>query len=152
MSRSARAVDAHGINMIFITGDAMARPMLDALKAGHPATGEPYQHTSLWAMASSAALFSPALKDEYIDLLPNTVITDSIGSSEISSGMDSETQSAVAKGCTMRGQGSVMSGILHRHHLQRFRILRLDRPRWTRSKIRATHRASGDTYEHHQRS
>ncbi|MGW0006612.1 acyl-CoA synthetase [Nocardia grenadensis] len=94
-----QAVDAHGINMIFITGDAMARPMLDALKAGHPETGEPYQHASLWAMASSAALFSPALKDEYIDLLPNTVITDSIGSSETGFG----GISIAAKGATHTG-------------------------------------------------
>ncbi|MEV0366877.1 acyl-CoA synthetase [Nocardia fusca] len=94
-----QAVDTHGINMIFITGDAMARPMLDALKAGHPETGEPYQHTNLWAMASSAALFSPALKDEYIDLLPNTVITDSIGSSETGFG----GISIAAKGATHTG-------------------------------------------------
>ncbi|NUP25858.1 MAG: acyl-CoA synthetase, partial [Nocardia sp.] len=94
-----QAVDKHGINMIFITGDAMARPMLDALKAGHPETGESYQHANLWAMASSAALFSPALKDEYIDLLPNTVITDSIGSSETGFG----GISIAAKGATHTG-------------------------------------------------
>ncbi|WP_280397008.1 acyl-CoA synthetase [Nocardia carnea] len=94
-----QAVDAHAINMIFITGDAMARPMLDALKAGNPETGEPYQHTNLWAMASSAALFSPTLKDEYIDLLPNTVITDSIGSSETGFG----GISIAAKGATHTG-------------------------------------------------
>ncbi len=94
-----QAVDAHGINMVFITGDAMARPMLDALKVGHPETGESYQHANLWAMASSAALFSPALKDEYIDLLPNTVITDSIGSSETGFG----GISIAAKGATHTG-------------------------------------------------
>ncbi len=94
-----QAVDAHGINMIFITGDAMARPMLDALEAGHPETGEPYQHTNLWAMASSAALFSPSLKDRYIELLPNTVITDSIGSSETGFG----GISIAAKGATHTG-------------------------------------------------
>lgn len=94
-----QAVDAHGINMIFITGDAMARPMLDALEAGHPETGEAYQHTNLWAMASSAALFSPSLKDRYIELLPNTVITDSIGSSETGFG----GISIAAKGATHTG-------------------------------------------------
>ncbi|WP_068270135.1 acyl-CoA synthetase [Aldersonia kunmingensis] len=77
-----QAIDNHKINLIFITGDAMARPMLDALKEGNPNTGEPYDLSTLWMMASSAALFSPALKDEYVDLLPNRMITDSIGSSE----------------------------------------------------------------------
>ncbi|MBO0852967.1 MAG: acyl-CoA synthetase [Nocardia sp.] len=77
-----QAIDKHLVNLIFITGDAMARPLLDALKAGDPDTGEPFKHPNLWAMASTAALFSPSIKDEYIELLPNTVITDSIGSSE----------------------------------------------------------------------
>lgn len=94
-----QAVDRHGINMIFITGDAMARPMMDALKEGNPETGAPYQHANLWAMASSAALFSPTLKDEFIDLLPNTVITDSIGSSETGFG----GISIAAKGSTHTG-------------------------------------------------
>ncbi|WP_280266444.1 acyl-CoA synthetase [Nocardia wallacei] len=77
-----QAIDRHNVNLIFITGDAMARPMLDALKAGNPETGEPYKHSNLWAMASSAALFSPSLKDEFIELLSTTMITDSIGASE----------------------------------------------------------------------
>ncbi|RMI28253.1 acyl-CoA synthetase [Nocardia stercoris] len=77
-----QAVDNHGVNVLFITGDAMARPMLDALIEGNPETGEPYKHTNLWSVASSAALFSPALKEKYLELLPNTLITDSIGSSE----------------------------------------------------------------------
>ncbi|MFI5715315.1 acyl-CoA synthetase [Nocardia sp. NPDC051750] len=94
-----QAVDRHSINMIFMTGDAMARPMMDALKEGNPENGEPYQHTNLWAMASSAALFSPTLKDEFIDLLPNTVITDSIGSSETGFG----GISIAAKGATHTG-------------------------------------------------
>ncbi|MBB5913225.1 acyl-CoA synthetase (AMP-forming)/AMP-acid ligase II [Nocardia transvalensis] len=94
-----QAIDRHTINLIFITGDAMARPMLDALKAGNPETGEPYKHSNLWAMASSAALFSPALKDEFIELLPNTMITDSIGSSETGFG----GLSVVSKGATHTG-------------------------------------------------
>ncbi|MFB7721176.1 acyl-CoA synthetase [Nocardia sp. NPDC056100] len=94
-----QAIDKHNINLIFITGDAMARPMLDALKAGNPETGEPYQHSQLWALASSAALFSPALKDEYLELLTTTMITDSIGSSETGFG----GLSVASKGATHTG-------------------------------------------------
>ncbi|WP_280338817.1 acyl-CoA synthetase [Nocardia neocaledoniensis] len=94
-----QAIDRHGVNIIFITGDAMARPMLDALKAGNPETGEPYKHSTLWAMASSAALFSPSLKDEFLELLGTTLITDSIGSSETGFG----GLSVVAKGATHTG-------------------------------------------------
>ena len=70
------------MNVIFITGDAMARPMVDALIEGNPETGEPYDLSTLYAIASSAALFSPSLKDKFLELLPNRMITDSIGSSE----------------------------------------------------------------------
>jgi acyl-CoA synthetase (AMP-forming)/AMP-acid ligase II len=94
-----QVIDKHKVNLIFITGDAMARPMLDALKAGNPATGEPYDLASLYVMASSAALFSPALKDEFLDLLPNRYITDSIGSSETGFG----GLSTVTKGATHTG-------------------------------------------------
>ncbi|MFD3810113.1 acyl-CoA synthetase [Rhodococcus sp. NPDC058639] len=77
-----RIIDEHKVNVIFITGDAMGRPMLDALEEGNPKTGRPYDLSTLYAMASSAALFSPSLKDRFLELLPGKVLTDSIGSSE----------------------------------------------------------------------
>ncbi|MBF6355900.1 acyl-CoA synthetase [Nocardia higoensis] len=77
-----QAIERHAVNVLFITGDAMGRPMLDALLEGNPETGKPYEPSSLYAIASSAALFSPSIKEKYLDLLPNRVITDSIGSSE----------------------------------------------------------------------
>ncbi|GGK59567.1 acyl-CoA synthetase [Nocardia camponoti] len=94
-----QAVDKHKINLIFITGDAMAQPMLDALEQGNPETGEPYDLSSLYVLASSAALFSPPLKDKFLDLLPNRMISDSIGSSETGFG----GLSLVAKGATHTG-------------------------------------------------
>ncbi|MFD6463830.1 acyl-CoA synthetase, partial [Streptomyces roseolus] len=94
-----QAIDKHTVNLIFITGDAMARPMLDALREGNPETGAPYQHSNLWAMASSAALFSPTIKDQFMELLTTTMITDSIGSSETGFG----GLAVVAKGQTHTG-------------------------------------------------
>ncbi|PXX66971.1 acyl-CoA synthetase (AMP-forming)/AMP-acid ligase II [Nocardia tenerifensis] len=94
-----QAIDRHKINLIFITGDAMARPMLDALIEGNPETGQPYDLSSLYVMASSAALFSPALKDQFLELLPNRMISDSIGSSETGFG----GLSIVAKGANHTG-------------------------------------------------
>jgi 3-oxocholest-4-en-26-oate---CoA ligase len=75
-------IEKLGINLMFITGDAMARPMMDALVEGNPETGKPYDPSTLWVIASSAALFSPSLKDKFCELLPNRMISDSIGSSE----------------------------------------------------------------------
>ena len=41
-----------------------------------------YDLSSLFLLASTAALFSPSIKEKLLELLPNRVITDSIGSSE----------------------------------------------------------------------
>jgi acyl-CoA synthetase (AMP-forming)/AMP-acid ligase II len=72
-----RTIHKHKVNLLFFTGDAMARPLLDALS-----TDNDYDLSSLFLLASTAALFSPSIKEKLLELLPNRVITDSIGSSE----------------------------------------------------------------------
>ena len=72
-----RTVHEHKVNLLFFTGDAMARPLLDALSKDND-----YDLSSLFLLASTAALFSPSIKEKLLELLPNRVITDSIGSSE----------------------------------------------------------------------
>src|ERR1700692_3152577 len=76
-----RTIHDHKVNLLFFTGDAMARPLLDALLA-HQDKGNEYDLSSLFLLASTAALFSPSIKEKFLELLPNRVITDSIGSSE----------------------------------------------------------------------
>jgi 3-oxocholest-4-en-26-oate---CoA ligase len=76
-----RTIHDHKVNLLFFTGDAMARPLLDALLA-HQEEGNQYDLSSLFLLASTAALFSPSIKEKFLELLPNRVITDSIGSSE----------------------------------------------------------------------
>ena len=88
-----RAIHEHKVNLLFFTGDAMARPLLDALQAAH-GKGEDYDLSSLFLLASTAALFSTSIKEKLLELLPNRVITDSIGSSETGFG----GTSIVAKG------------------------------------------------------
>jgi 3-oxocholest-4-en-26-oate---CoA ligase len=88
-----RAIHDHKVNLLFFTGDAMARPLLDALQAAHD-KGEDYDLSSLFLLASTAALFSTSIKEKLLELLPNRVITDSIGSSETGFG----GTSIVAKG------------------------------------------------------
>jgi acyl-CoA synthetase (AMP-forming)/AMP-acid ligase II len=72
-----RTIHDHKVNLLFFTGDAMARPLLDALTKDND-----YDLSSLFLLASTAALFSPSIKEKLLALLPNRVITDSIGSSE----------------------------------------------------------------------
>jgi len=83
-----KAVERHKVNVIVLIGDAMARPMIEAFHAGS------YDVSSVLAVSSSAALFSQSVKDQYLEAIPNAVITDSIGSSETGFG----GTSIVAKG------------------------------------------------------
>ncbi|WP_024793378.1 acyl-CoA synthetase [Tomitella biformata] len=69
-------VQRHRVTVLFIVGDAMARPMMDALLAGD------YDTSSLKSLTSSAVQFSPSLKEQFVAALPGVVIIDSIGSSE----------------------------------------------------------------------
>ena len=62
--------------MLVIIGDAMARPLVEAYLAGG------FDASSLVAVSSSAALFSPAVKDACAKALPDVVITEAIGSTE----------------------------------------------------------------------
>jgi len=71
-------VERERVNAITITGDAMGRPLIEALEA-NPGR---WDVSSLLAVSSSAALFSTPVKDRFFDLIPNLVITDSVGSSE----------------------------------------------------------------------
>ena len=89
-----RTINEHKVNLLFFTGDAMARPLLDALSKDND-----YDLSSLFLLASTAALFSPSIKEKLLELLPNRVITDSIGSSETGFG----GTSLVAKGETNTG-------------------------------------------------
>jgi acyl-CoA synthetase (AMP-forming)/AMP-acid ligase II len=93
-----RAIHEHKVNLLFFTGDAMARPLLDALLA-HQEQGTEYDLSSLFLLASTAALFSTSIKEKFLELLPNRVITDSIGSSETGFG----GTSIVAKGQSHTG-------------------------------------------------
>ncbi|MFD0363844.1 acyl-CoA synthetase [Nocardia sp. GCM10030253] len=62
--------------IMVITGDAMARPLIDAYRA------QSVDASCLVAIASGAALLSQQVKNTLLEMFPSTVISDSIGSSE----------------------------------------------------------------------
>jgi acyl-CoA synthetase (AMP-forming)/AMP-acid ligase II len=70
------ALAEHKIATIAITGDAMAIPLIDALREHE------YDTSSLVAIASTAAVFSPVVKDQLFELLPDLFISEAVGSSE----------------------------------------------------------------------
>jgi 3-oxocholest-4-en-26-oate---CoA ligase len=75
------AVQRHKVNVLAIIGDAMARPMMEALAAGSADSG-PYDTSSLVSFNSTAALFSPAVKDACMKALPHVFISEALGSTE----------------------------------------------------------------------
>jgi acyl-CoA synthetase (AMP-forming)/AMP-acid ligase II len=79
--RTWEIIDDNGVMLIFMTGDAMARPLIEEFER-RAATGSPYSGASLFAVSSSAAIFSPEVKERWIAALPNPVYTDSVGASE----------------------------------------------------------------------
>jgi len=70
------AVQQHRVNTLSVIGDAMARPLMEALAAGN------YDTSSLVNLNTTAALFSPAVKDAVAKALPNVFLTEAIGSTE----------------------------------------------------------------------
>jgi acyl-CoA synthetase (AMP-forming)/AMP-acid ligase II len=79
--RTWEIIEAEKVQLIFMTGDAMARPLIEEFER-KAETGTPYDGSSLFAVSSSAAIFSPEVKERWIAALPNPVYTDSVGASE----------------------------------------------------------------------
>jgi acyl-CoA synthetase (AMP-forming)/AMP-acid ligase II len=73
-----RLVGEEQVNLIMITGDAMARPLIEVAES----EGDDYDLSSLVAVSSTAAVFSPSVKDQFFARFPNLVLTDAVGSSE----------------------------------------------------------------------
>jgi acyl-CoA synthetase (AMP-forming)/AMP-acid ligase II len=69
-------IDEHGVQLIFMTGDAMGRPLIEEFERGD------YSGASLFVVSSSAAVFSRPVKERWMDAFPNAIFTDSIGASE----------------------------------------------------------------------
>jgi len=84
-----RTIERWRINNMMMTGDAMARPLIEALEAIDAAAeageGDAVDVSSLFVAASSAAVFSPTVKQRFLTRLPATMLVDAIGSTETGS-------------------------------------------------------------------
>jgi acyl-CoA synthetase (AMP-forming)/AMP-acid ligase II len=79
--RTWEIIEANKVQLIFMTGDAMARPLIEEYER-KAATGTPYDGSSLFAISSSAAIFSPPVKERWMAAFTDAVFTDSVGASE----------------------------------------------------------------------
>jgi acyl-CoA synthetase (AMP-forming)/AMP-acid ligase II len=109
-----RTVEKYGVNVMQVTGDAMARPLADALERMKGTVDV----SSLLSFGSTAAIFSQSVKEQLQELLPeHLVMTDSIGSTE--TGMNGirfvQKGDAPKEGITSV-QASADSVVLDAHH------------------------------------
>jgi len=92
-----RMVERERVNTITLTGDAMARPLIEALDE----PGTQHDLSSLIVISSTAAVFSPSVKAQYLDRFPNVMLLDAVGSSEQGfTGMSMVTKESLARADT----------------------------------------------------
>ena len=76
--RVLRLAERWKATSIMVVGDAMARPIADALAA----PGEHYELSSLAGIGSGGAILSKAIKEELRARVPGVIVTDSFGATE----------------------------------------------------------------------
>ncbi len=77
-----RLAEREHARTIMVVGDAMARPLVDALSR----PGASYDTSNIVGIGSGGALLSSAVKDQLRAALPNAVVVDSFGASETGAG------------------------------------------------------------------
>ncbi|MDV6295306.1 acyl-CoA synthetase [Rhodococcus aetherivorans] len=77
-----RLIQDEQASCITVVGDAMARPLADAIAR----LGSSYDLSSLMMVSSGGALWSRSSKDQLLELMPNLFLRDGFGASE--SGVD----------------------------------------------------------------
>jgi fatty-acyl-CoA synthase len=86
-----RLIGDEGVVSVGLVGDAMARPLAEALASAPPGR---YDTSTLAVIGSGGAMLTPAVKAELKEQLPNVMIMDRFGSSE------GGAQGAVEEGAT----------------------------------------------------
>ncbi|KOS57748.1 acyl-CoA synthetase [Rhodococcus rhodochrous] len=73
-----RLIDRHRIAIVMVVGDAISRPLADAVAA----RGKEFDLSSLLVIGSGGALWSASVRAQLAELLPNVYLRNSFGSSE----------------------------------------------------------------------
>ena len=73
-----RTVERERCNSVMVVGDAMGRPLAEALAA----PGAAYDTSSVIIVGSGGAILSPPVKEQLRAQLPNAMVMDSFGASE----------------------------------------------------------------------
>ena len=98
-----RTVEREKCTTITVVGDAVARPLLAELETGS------YDLSSLVVISNGSAPMTPTIKERLLELLPNILVNDSIGSSETGAqGNHLSVKGAVRTGTFTPGPGSTV--------------------------------------------
>lgn len=88
-----RTIEREKVSVVTVVGDAMARPLVAAIEKGNADV------SSLAVVANGGALLTPFVKQRLIEVLPNAVVVDGVGSSETGAQMHHlSTRGSVATG------------------------------------------------------
>jgi 3-oxocholest-4-en-26-oate---CoA ligase len=111
-----RTIERERVSVVTVVGDAMARPLVAALEKGIADV------SSLAVIANGGALLTPFVKQRLIEVLPNVLVVDGVGSSETGAQMHHMSMSgAVSTGTFNAGPDTFvaaedMAAILDRGH------------------------------------
>ncbi len=72
-------IEREKVSTMTLVGDAMLRPIVEALRA----PGAAYELSSLMVIASAGAILSDAVKQEIQEVLPNVLVINSFGATEV---------------------------------------------------------------------
>jgi acyl-CoA synthetase (AMP-forming)/AMP-acid ligase II len=112
-----RTIERERVSVVTVVGDAMARPLVAALEKGIADV------SSLAVIANGGALLTPFVKQRLIEVLPNVLVVDGVGSSETGAQMHHMSMSgAVSTGTFNAGPDTFvaaedMAAILDRGHV-----------------------------------
>jgi 3-oxocholest-4-en-26-oate---CoA ligase len=99
-----RTIEREKVMTVTVVGDAMARPLVAAIEKGIADV------SSLAVVASGGALLTPYVKQRVIDVLPNAIIIDGVGSSETGGQMHHmSTAATVSTGTFDAGSDTVVA-------------------------------------------
>ena len=100
-----RTIERERVFVVTVVGDAMARPLVAAVEKGIADV------SSLAIVANGGAPLTPYVKQRLIDVLPNAVIADGVGSSETGAQMHHlSTSGAVSTGTFNAGPDTFVAG------------------------------------------
>ncbi len=101
-------VEKEKVNSLSIVGDAMAIPLLDALRDN----ADRWDLSSVFSIGSGGAVFSASSQNEFKERFPNVIIMNSFGSSESGNmGFDSGEKKSEVKGLGNVAQSDFMDVI-----------------------------------------